>query len=28
MLAFEGPWRALGPATATLEAFVVPADLQ
>ena len=27
-LAFEGPWRALGPGVATLKAFVVPADLE
>jgi phosphohistidine phosphatase len=27
-LAFDGPWRALGPDAATLEGFVVPADLE
>jgi phosphohistidine phosphatase len=27
-LAFDGPWKKLGPGAATLEAFVVPGDLE
>jgi phosphohistidine phosphatase len=27
-LAFDGPWKELGPESATLETFVVPGDLQ
>jgi len=27
-LAFDGPWKRLGPGAATLEAFVVPGDLE